>query len=373
MTPLESAVLLNLVPEVGPARFRNFKNHFGSLSDAFASPVSELKKVEGITDALARKILSFASQRELAEKEMELSRQNGIRILTVEDEFYPSLLRTIANPPQVLYCRGRVEIFNEPSIALVGSRRPTSYGEQVAERFSRDFTRAGLAVVSGLARGIDTAAHRGALKAQGKTAAVLGSGLLRIYPPENRRLADAVAESGLVASEFPLHSPPDSAHFPQRNRIISGLSLGTVVVEAQENSGALITARFAAEQGRDVFAVPGPVTSRLSAGPHRLIKEGAKLSEKAEDVLEEIEPLIGRFFCGSGKEPVRAENFKEDPEPDLSSEERSVLDIFQMGPLHIDFISARSRLGTGKFSEALLGLEMKGAVKSLPGKMYVRS
>ncbi len=228
----------------------------------------------------------------------------------------------------------------------------------------------GLISVSGLARGIDTIVHRATLGNKGKTIAVLGSGLLKLYPPENRKLAETVAENGALVSEFPLKASPEPGHFPRRNRIISGISLGTVVIEAGQISGALITARLALEQGKDVFAVPGAITSKMSIGPNQLIKQGAKLVEKIEDILEEIGSLKEKFNCfkESRKEGINIEN----EESKLSVKEKNLAGLIDFEPASIDLLSERSTLSQGDFAQSLLNLEIKGIVKSLPGKRYVR-
>ena len=373
MNQLESALLLNSIPDIGPVRFKSLKEHFGNLSQVFQSSVSDLRAVEGISENLARKILAAAGGKAVSvEKELKSCDVHGIRILTLEDSQYPSLLRTLVNPPPLLYCKGRIEILTEPSLAVVGTRKPTPYGEKVAAQFSRELSDLNLVLVSGMARGIDTVVHRATLEARGKTIAVLGSGLLKIYPPENRGLAGSIAGSGLLVSEFPLESSPEPGHFPQRNRIIAGISLGTVVIEADEHSGALITARLAAEQGKDVFAVPGPITSKMSLGPHRLIKEGAKLAQTVDDILEEIALLKDSLFDRSKKRPP-AGSSQNDAGGSRTLEEKKILELIGMEPLPIDALLSQSKLSPGEFSKTLLSLELKGTVRSLPGKRYVRN
>lgn len=373
MDLLESALLLNMIPEIGPVRFKNLVNHFGELPNIFQSSFTELKSVEGISETLARAILSSGDQRSLLEKELQLTKTEGITILTLEHPAYPSLLKTLLDPPPVLYCKGNAKLLSEASIALVGTRRPTPYGERVAGSLARAFSEMGIPTVSGLARGIDTVVHQSTLQSKGKTVAVLGSGLLKIYPPENKRLAESIAEKGLLLSEFPLQFPPEPGHFPRRNRIIAGVSMGTVVVESDEKSGALITAKLAAEQGKDVFAVPGPITSKMSRGPHQLLRQGAKLVESCQDILEEIEPLKQSVLAQFNKNarPARA---AENATPGaLSSQESHLLELIHMEPVHIDFLSTQTRLESGELSQALLNLEMKGIVRALSGKMYVRN
>lgn len=369
MTAIESTLLLNMIPDIGPVRHRNLIEHFGDAASVFSASVNGLKSIEGISDLLARRILKMRQERPLAEKEIKLAQTHRIHILTLDHPAYPDSIKSLSDPPPVLYCNGDLQCLSAASVAIIGTRHPTPYGERVAATLSRELSELGIHTVSGLARGIDTIAHRSTLQAKGKTIAVLGSGLLRIYPPENVRLSELIWEKGgAVVSEFPLRFPPESGHFPRRNRIISGLSMGTVVVEAAEKSGALITAKYAAEQGKEVFAVPGPVTSKMSRGPHILIKQGAKLVENCAEILEEIAP------AGQRKLPkLFHESHPLLNDPMLTEQEKQLLHIIHVEPVHIDLLSSKSRLGSGDLSQALLNLEMKGAVKSLPGKMYVRN
>ena len=278
------------------------------------------------------------------------------------DPEYPSLLTEIPGPPEVLYWRGKIEEVKSPSIALVGCRAPTPYGERVAWLLSEELAKMGVTTVSGLARGIDTVVHEATLKAGGKTIAVLGTGMDLIYPSENKNLAAKISQQGVVVTEFPPGTLPLPHNFPQRNRIISGLSLGTVVIEAAEKSGALITARLAAEQGREVFAVPGPITSPVSRGPNRLIRDGAKLAQRAEDILEEIPRLAGRL-----------PEMKKIPAPGLTKEEQDLLNLISHEPVLVDKIIQGTGRGAGTILQSLLDLELKGAVRCLPGKRYVRN
>lgn len=372
MVHLESALLLNMVPEIGPIRFKSLQERFSDLSQVFSSSVNELRSVDGISDVLARSILSYGNQRALVEKELKLAASNGIVTLTCDDPRYPQLLKTIIDPPPLLYCKGNVELLDGLSIALVGTRRPTPYGERVAGILSKALSELGITTVSGLARGIDTIIHLMTVQTKGKTIAVLGSGLLKIYPPENKKLAEMIEENGVVVSEFPLQFPPDAGHFPRRNRIIAGLSLGTVVIESSEKSGALITARLAAEQGKDIFAVPGPVTSKMSRGPHQLIRQGAKLVENVLDILEEIEPLKEKI-CFHFKKSKMNDQQTEKNISSLSTQEKSLFDLIHLEPIPIDLLSSQSHLALGELSQILLALEMKGLIRSLPGKRYVRN
>ncbi len=293
-----------------------------------------------------------------------LNTKDKIKTLSFTDKGYPTNLRYIYSPPPTLYIQGEIIPEDNIAIAIVGSRRGTYYGLRNAEALSFELATKGITIISGLARGVDSAAHRGALKAKGRTIAVLGSGLNVIYPPENRKLADKITQNGAVVSEFPLDTPPHRQNFPRRNRIISGLSLGVVVVEAAQKSGALITANFALEQGREVFALPGNIDSFTSVGTHDLIKQGAKLIESTKDIIEELEPLR---FCGTEKAQSKTE-FK----PDLPEEERQIYACLSSESLHIDEIIQKIDIPYGRLLTCLLKLEHKKLVKELPGKVFVR-
>lgn len=360
-----SLFLFHLIPDIGPVRLRALLEIFETPERILAA--SKAKLVEaGLSEAFAHRVLGWGDRRRMAEEELALAEAEGVAVLTWLDEDYPPLLKTLPDAPIALYCLGDPESLSRHSIAIVGSRRCTPYGEKLARRFAEDFAAVDIPVVSGLARGIDTAAHQGALAADGQTVAVLGSGLLEIYPPENRKLARFIAAQGAVVSEFPLRMRADTGHFPRRNRLIAGLSLGTVVVEADERSGALITGRLAAEQGREVFAVPGPVSSKVSRGPHRLIRQGAKLAERAQDVLEELPLLKERIEILTASQP-------QDPASALSAAESRLLACLGPEPVGIDRLAAHSELSSGDFSKVLLDLEIKGAIYSLPGKRYART
>jgi DNA processing protein len=288
--------------------------------------------------------------------------------IALDGERYPEVLRAIADPPAVLYCDGQIEPQDRQAVAIVGSRQATPYGLRVTETLARELSGAGFTIVSGFARGIDAAAHRAALEAGGRTIAVLGCGLDVTYPPEHASLREEIAASGAVLTEFPAGTPPKPSHFPQRNRIISGLSLGVVVVEAAEDSGSLITARLALEQGREVFAVPGPFDAPLSRGPHGLIKQGAKLVETADDIIEELLPQIET----AGMPKRRPALSKATEIPNLSPEERLLLDQMSREPLHLDDLTERSGLTPAGVAGILLGLELKDLVRQLPGQRYYR-
>lgn len=300
-----------------------------------------------------------------AESELEKLVKKEYTLITFEDDRYPRLLREVVEPPLVLYCLGQPEILNWAAVAVVGSRRPSSYGKMLADRLSEELAACGLVVVSGLARGIDTLAHRGALR-QGRTVAVLGSGLENIYPKENRMLAEKIAQNGAVVSEFHLEAEPLNFHFPLRNRVISGLSLACLVVEASLRSGALITARLAADQGREVLAVPGPVDSELSRGTNFLLKQGARPVESAEDVLLELpspwkEAALSRM--------IEKKRFH----PELAGREKEVYQALpETSHIHIDELSDKIQISVAELLTVLLGLEMKDLVVQEAGKFFRR-
>src|SRR5438094_3624423 len=290
----------------------------------------------------------------------------GVATLDLADEHYPAWLRTIPDPPPVLYCDGSMEPQDRQAVAIVGSRQATPYGLRVTDALAGELSGLGFTIVSGFARGIDAAAHRAALAAGGRTIAVLGCGLDVDYPPGHASLRAEIAGTGAVLTEFVPGTPPRAPNFPRRNRIISGLALGAVVVEAAEDSGSLITARLALEQGREVFAVPGPIEVPTSRGPHGLLKQGAKLVETVDDIVEELLPQLDRPLQTLKTEPIAAL-----PEHvALSPSERTVLDVMSREPLHLDDLTERSRLTTPAVAAILLGLELKALVKQLPGQRY---
>ena len=336
---------------------------FSRIEDVFKTPIHKLVAL-GINKKVATRLLSPYILKEAA-KELKRAEKKQYFILTWEDENYPLYLREIFDPPRVLYCAGQVEVLNEPSVAIVGSRRHSPYGRVVAEKLAEDLAQRGLVVVSGLARGIDSAAHRGALRA-GKTVAVLGSGLENIYPKENRRLFKKITEQGAVISEFPLDSPPLGRHFPIRNRIISGLSLALVVVEATRRSGSLISARLALEYNREVMAVPGNVTSELSRGTNWLLKSGAKPVETWQDVVEELpSPLKEQILSNMKK--------KERKDISLSPEENKIFGLLKPDSLtHIDEILEQTNYSVAEVLAIMLSLELKEAVFQSPGKYFQR-
>jgi len=351
---------LSLTPGVGSTLMRRLLDRFKTPEAVFHAPRKELLEIEGLGEKVAQEIRKGPLEKAV-EKELHLLREVGGRLITLKDEEYPKRLGDIYDPPALLYMRGELKKEDELAVSIVGSRKTTPYGRWFTEKVSQELARYGVTIVSGMARGIDGLAHWGAISGGGRTIAVLGCGVDVIYPSENRNLFAKIIDHGAILSEFPMGSPPEGGHFPRRNRIISGLSIGVVVVQANEKSGSLITAGYALEQGREVFAVPGNVGTETSRGTHRLIKEGAKLVESSEDILEEILPQWRRE--GEATPKVEAP-------PDLPEEERVLYELLGETPLHIDVMIRESRLDPGKVSSILLNLELKGLVSQWPGKCF---
>jgi DNA processing protein len=352
-------IALNLVPGIGPMRAHRVAAAFGSPVAACCASAPELIRVRGIDDTLAER-LTADDWRQRAEKELERCRRVGVRVLTLDHPEYPELLRAIDFPPPVLYVRGAFTPRDAQALAVVGCRRPTPCGVQAARRLAGDLALAGFTIVSGLARGIDTAAHEAALEAGGRTLAVLAHGADRVYPAENRGLVARLTASGAVVTEFPIGMSPLKENFPRRNRIISGLARGVLVVEAGEASGALITARWALDQGREVFAVPGPFNAPQSQGAHALIQEGAKLTTSLPDLLAEL----------SGAErPASA--LPAPPPPALSPEqERIRTALNETRGCHVDRLATACGLSMERLVAELVGLELRGWVHAAPGQVY---
>ena len=347
---------------VGVEAARRLLTAFGMPSDILAADVAALSTV--VTERVARALLKppSAMMQNHIDRTLAWVEEPGNRIVTLADGGYPQALLTIPDPPVLLYMKGRAELLAAASLAVVGSRNATAQGVQNSERFSDAASRAGLTIVSGLALGIDAAAHQGGLRGSGSTVAVIGTGLDIVYPARNRALAHRLAEEGCIVSEYPLGMPPIAGNFPRRNRIISGLSRAVLVVEAAAQSGSLITARMAAEQGRDVFAIPGSIHSPLSKGCHLLIKQGAKLVESAEDILEEL----GRLPLSLPLQAPKQGTLTHDPDED------SVLKVMGFDPIAGDTLTMRSGLDAAALNARLLTLEMEGLVECLPGGMYRR-
>lgn len=362
---LEAAVRLSLVSGVGPRTRKSLLECLGSAEAVFETAPSILRQVPGVGPKLVRAISDARTSIDVAAA-LQLCADNSISLVLDTDEGYPKLLGQIHDPPGILYVQGEIRPSDALAIAIVGTRHATQYGLQQADRLAEGLARAGLTIVSGLARGIDAAAHRAALRAGGRTLAVLGSGLLNVYPPEHRNLSRQVIENGALLSEASPHSPPIGGAFPQRNRIVTGLSIGVIVVEAALRSGALISAEHAMEQGREVFAVPGRVDSRNSHGCHRLLREGAKLVENVDDVLEELGPLFASAPSTEGRE------VRHPAELQLNDQEQSVLDAIQRDPTGIDEVVATSGLAVHRVLSTISVLEMRRLVRRISGTQVSR-
>ncbi|MBU0986867.1 MAG: DNA-processing protein DprA [Proteobacteria bacterium] len=364
MENLVSWFKLKSVPGIGNHLFKRLIDRFDSPGHIFKASHEDLLNVDGMSPRLVSAI-SRHKLPEIVKKDIDLLAQKNYKIITLADKDYPPLLLHIPDPPPFLYVYGSLDRTIN-NIAVVGSRNATGYGISTARRLCMDLASFKMTIVSGMAKGIDTAAHEGALAGKSKTIAILGSGLERVYPAQNLKLFHMIAENGAVISEFPLLTEPDAHNFPQRNRIISGISLGTVVVEATKRSGALITARLAAEQNREVFAVPGNIHSFKSAGTHALIKQGAKLVEHALDIMEELQ-IVAQGF---DKKNQRLQKDTKDISIPLSSEESMVFNTLGPYPVHIDEIVRKLCMEPGKLSGILLQLELKGVVQQSPGKIF---
>jgi DNA processing protein len=369
---LAAWLALHLAPGLGPVTCRKLVAHFGSPEEVLSAGSKMLaERVPLRPESLdALRGPGRVHLDELVEKEIDQADSENIMIIPIDDPFYPDLLKEIHDPPVALYVRGAPELLNDRSIAIVGSRAATQYGLGIAGQMASTLSGQGFTIISGMALGIDTSAHNGALAAGGRTIAVLGCGLDIVYPPGNKQLHKHIASAGTVVSEFPLGTKPESFRFPARNRIISGLSLGVLVVEAANRSGSLITASHALEQGREVFAVPGRIDSMKSAGTHTLLQQGAKLVHSINDIIEELsvaaQPGQGKDVSqGIEGEPVSPVN--------LSQEEAELLNCLDVYPRTIDDIVQESGFSAQKANELLLHLELKGVVEALPGTSYKKS
>ena len=369
MTNQEALVILNAVPGLGNIRIQKLIEHLGCAQKILSLRYDELIADYFLPETVAQNIIHFSKDKFL-QNEYNLIRQYKVQVVTVEDEGYPAGLKNIPDAPIVLYIQGSLLSSSGLSLAVVGSRHPSLYGLATAERFARELADAGLTIVSGMARGIDTAAHRGCLKAKGTTIAVLGCGLCHVYPPENKKLSEEIIKTGSVLSEFPMETPPVPYNFPRRNRIISGLSLGVLVVEAALKSGALITCDSALEQGKEVFAVPGNVDNPMAQGPLTLIKQGAKLVVGVEDILHE---LAGQFEMLLQSQKIeKIANHNQPVAVSLSPQEFEAYGRISDEPIHIDELISKCGFPVSQTTEILFNLELKRLVRQLPGKQFVR-
>ncbi len=361
---------------IGPTTFGKLISHFGSIVRALGASVSELSKIEGIGFKTAEQIAATRDKFDTI-AELELADKLDVWIIHLNDKRYPPVLKQIYDPPPVLYIKGSLIRQDNLCISIVGTRRCSIYGKEQSSNLAYFLASAGFTICSGMARGIDTAAHQGALSANGRTIAVQGCGLANIFPPENKKLFELIAESGTCISELPLQYEPLPENFPPRNRIIAGLALGTIVVEAGQRSGALITARAAMENNREVMAVPGKIDSPLSKGCHQLIKQGAKLIENVEDVMEAL-GYIGQQLQDHVTEATTKASEKE-TEPlfdlsrlNLSESEKKIYDYLSKEPSHIDQIIAETNLAPGSINAVLISLRLKGLIKQLPGNLFIK-
>jgi DNA processing protein len=361
---------------VGPKTFARLVEYFGSVQKALAAPASHLRNVKEVgpktSEAIARTRDKFD-----ADKELALCAEHGVWLINYDDSRYPPALKAIYDPPPVLYIKGTLKRADSLAVAIVGARRCSTYGSEQASRFAHMLAASGFTVVSGMARGIDSAAHRGALSAKGRTIAVQGCGLSNIFPPENDKLAAIIAESGALLSELPMKYEPLSENFPGRNRIIAGLATAVIVVEATANSGALITANAALEQDRDVMAVPGKIDSPLSAGPHLLLKQGARLIDSVEDIMETLGIIGAQLKDHAANASAKARRKAETPLFDaerlnLTDAEKAVFNALDHEPAHVEQLIIKTSLTAGAVNAALVSLRLKGLIKHLPGNMFIK-
>ncbi len=372
MVSVFDLLVLSQIPNIGTNRLRALVAHFGDSGEVFTASARQIAAVEGFSKKLASTIVHFCRRSDLRRAQefagRQLSRLNNrnSRIVTYWDRGYPELLRRIYDPPPFFYVQGDITEEDRHAVAIVGTRSPSEYGIAMAEKFSQELARLGLTVVSGLARGVDTVAHAGALKHSGRTIAVIGSGLDVIYPPENKSLSERITGRGALISEYEMGAKPDAVNFPRRNRIISALSLGTLIIETDLNGGAMITANTALDQNREVFAVPGNVNAKRSRGCNTLIKEGkAKLVDCVDDILVELSSKLPRSMTAAVKQ-------ERAMPADVTLFEKNILDHLGATPVHIDTLAERTGSSTTDVLVNLLSLEFKGLIRQLPGKLFER-
>lgn len=361
MNKRDTYIWLNSIRGIGNITIDKLEVYFKNISNIWEASKNEIFRIPFISNKIKHEIIKCKNL-DYFDKLKHTIKKNNVKVITIVDKEYPQMLKNIYNYPKVLYVKGNIEFNKLLSIAIVGSRKATSYGRWAAEKFAKELSRLGITIVSGMAKGIDTVAHIGALEENGQTIAVLGSGLNVIYPSSNRILYEKIIEKGAVISEFPLNTKPLPQNFPQRNRIISGLSLGTVVIEAGEKSGSLITASHALEQGKDVFALPGNINSTYSKGTNMLIRDGAKILMDIDCILEEISELRGI---------TRMKKSNHINYDDLSDQEIKILECIIEKPIHCDMISYKTGIDISTVSSILTILEMKGIIKQLPGKIFM--
>ncbi len=373
---IEKWLKLIRAKNVGATTFARLLDYFGLIDKVLGASVSELTHVEGIGTKTAEQIAATRDNFD-TKAELKLADKLDVWIINFNDPRYPLTLRRIYDPPPVLYVKGTLEKADNLCVAIVGSRRCSLYGSEQASRFAHMLSAAGVTICSGMARGIDTAAHHGALKAKGRTIAVQGCGLVNIFPPENKKLFKQITKSGACISELPLQYEPISENFPPRNRIIAGLSLGTIVIEAASRSGALITADMAMENGREVMAIPGKIDSPLSRGTNRLLKQGARLIENIDDVMEALSHIgheIKNHVNAAATQAVEVINAPlfDVSMLNLSDAEREIYDCLNSEPVHLEQLIAEADLAPGSVNAALISLRLKGLIKQLPGNLFLR-
>jgi len=360
-----SLILLNMLEGVGYIRLKALLSAFGTAEEVLNAKERDLLNVKGIGRNISGQIVNAKNYCDI-DRELSLIEKDNVDIISIFDSTYPANLKQIYDPPIILYVKGSLKKEDDLAIAIIGSRRCTNYGIRMAEKLGRDLSLNNITIVSGMAKGIDSAAHRGAIEAKGRTIAVLGNGLSYVYPPENKTLAASIAQNGAVISEFAMDMPPHKKNFPQRNRTISGLSKAVIVVEAAAKSGALITADFALEQGREVFAVPGAAGAAASGGTNNLIRQGAKLVESCDDVLDELGFLTKTAASTKTAYTAEAGRFENDVE-------RNIYKFLSDEPCNIDDIKETLSVELKEAKLALLNLEMKHFIRQLPGRLYVRA
>jgi len=363
-----SIITLNMVPELGPKKITSLINFFDGAYNVLNAGLKDLQSAEKITGKIAESIKKAADSN-IAEKEISLAKDNGIEIFVYTEDNYPLHLKDIYDFPPVLYVKGKIIKNDALSVGVVGSRMPTNYGRTVTSSFCRYFAENEISVISGLARGIDTEAHQTALKYGGRTIAVLGNGLLEYYPKENMKLQDKISINSAVISEFPLKQRPDKYHFPRRNRIIAGLSMATLVVEAAASSGAVITAELAAEYGRDVFAVPGPIFSAYSKGPNNLIKNGSLIALEPQDIVNEIYSLSK--WVNKRKQQKKLKNESMSDIKDKNSINILKMIKSSVNGISADELSETLEINVPELSSILIDLELNGFIKAMPGQIYI--